>query len=78
MLAQWLESRDVIFIMLFPLVHNPLVCIIVPYLCRWNEAFRASLVKSRVETNQQLVEAIVNARHRPKVWVSTSAIGKLT
>jgi len=44
---------------------------------RWNESFRSSLVNSRVETNKQLVEAIVNAECRPKVWVSTSAIGKL-
>ena len=47
-------------------------------LYRWNEAFRSSLVNSRVETNKQLVEAIVNAKHRPKVWVSTSAIGEFS
>jgi len=42
---------------------------------RWNEAFRSSLVNSRVQTNKQLVEAIANAKHPPKVWVSTSAVG---
>jgi len=31
-----------------------------------------------METNKQLVEAIVNAKHRPKVWISTSAVGELT
>ena len=49
---------------------------IILSLYRWNEAFRSSLVNSRVETNKQLVEAIVGAKYRPKVWVSTSAIGK--
>jgi len=60
----------------FPLLCSTHVYNIVLYVYRWNEAFRSSLVNSRVETNKQLVEAIVNAKHRPKVWVSTSAVGK--
>lgn len=42
---------------------------------RWNDSFKSDLMSSRTETNRQLVDAIVSAKSRPKVWISASAIG---
>ncbi|ELU06270.1 hypothetical protein CAPTEDRAFT_223709 [Capitella teleta] len=42
---------------------------------RWNEDFKEIVCSSRVDTTQQLVTAITSAKHKPRVWISSSAIG---
>lgn len=42
---------------------------------RWNEAYKAELVESRVERTRQIVAAIARSAKRPRVLVSASAVG---
>lgn len=42
---------------------------------RWNDAFKSDLTSSRIDLTRHVVEAIVSAKQRPKVWVSTSGVG---
>jgi NAD dependent epimerase/dehydratase family enzyme len=40
---------------------------------RWNAAYRAEVISSRVETTKQLVKAMNASAHPPKVFVSTAS-----
>ena len=42
---------------------------------RWNEEVKKRLVASRIETTRKLVEGIAKAGDKPKVFVSSSAVG---
>lgn len=42
---------------------------------RWTAAYREILVRSRLDGTHQVVNAIEDARHRPAVFVSASAVG---
>jgi len=42
---------------------------------RWNDAYKKELYSSRIDTTQKIVYAIKNAEHKPKVLISTSAVG---
>lgn len=45
-----------------------------PIACRWTEKAKATILKSRTQTTQALVEA-AHAGPRPSVWVNASAVG---
>ncbi len=42
---------------------------------RWTSSRKKEIIKSRVESTRQLVAAIQNLNHQPKVFVCASAIG---
>jgi len=42
---------------------------------RWNEAYKKKLYTSRIDTTSKLVEAMASCKHRPKCFISTSAVG---
>jgi uncharacterized protein (TIGR01777 family) len=42
---------------------------------RWSESYKKVLYDSRIDTTRSLVEAIKRAQDRPKVLLSTSAVG---
>jgi uncharacterized protein (TIGR01777 family) len=42
---------------------------------RWNEAVKERLVSSRIESTQNIVEAIQHSETRPSVLISASAVG---
>ena len=47
-------------------------------LIRWNEGFIETLRKSRIETTKTLAQKIAQSSNPPEVFVSTSAVGKLS
>ena len=47
-------------------------------LIRWNEGFIETLRKSRIETTKTLSQKIAQSSNPPEVFVSTSAVGKLS
>jgi uncharacterized protein (TIGR01777 family) len=46
-----------------------------PILKRWTEDYRKEIYNSRIETTQKIVKAIIQANVKPKVFISSSAIG---
>jgi len=42
---------------------------------RWNEAYKKILRNSRIDTTKILVETLKRAKRKPKLFISTSAIG---
>lgn len=46
-----------------------------PIISRWTEEYKKVLVSSRIDTTKKLVNAFVRLKERPKVFVSTSAVG---
>jgi uncharacterized protein (TIGR01777 family) len=42
---------------------------------RWNDEYKKELYHSRIDTTQKIVTAIQNASNKPKVLISTSAVG---
>lgn len=42
---------------------------------RWSEAYKKELFNSRIKTTQNLVLAMSKAQNKPKIFISTSAIG---
>lgn len=40
--------------------------------CRYNDANRAEILRSRVDTTRQLREAVTRAAHPPRVWLNAS------
>jgi uncharacterized protein len=46
-----------------------------PILKRWTESYRKEIYESRIGTTRKIARAIINARVKPKVFISASAIG---
>ena len=46
-----------------------------PILKRWTENYRKEIYNSRVETTRKIANAILQAKVKPKVFISNSAIG---
>jgi uncharacterized protein (TIGR01777 family) len=46
-----------------------------PILKRWTEPYRKEIYNSRIETTHKIANAIVQAKVKPKVFISNSAIG---
>jgi uncharacterized protein len=46
-----------------------------PVLRRWSEAGRNEILHSRVDTTRKIARCIIRSQNRPKVFISTSAIG---
>ena len=46
-----------------------------PVLKRWSESYRKEIYNSRIETTRKIANAILQAKVKPKVFISTSAIG---
>jgi len=46
-----------------------------PILKRWTENYRNEIYRSRVETTRKIANAILQAKVKPKVFISNSAIG---
>lgn len=42
---------------------------------RWNDEYKKELYHSRIDTTQKIVTAIQSANNKPKVLISTSAVG---
>lgn len=42
---------------------------------RWNKKHKENILKSRIETTRALVNAIINAENKPKIFISASAVG---
>ncbi|PUE64232.1 TIGR01777 family oxidoreductase [Arcobacter caeni] len=42
---------------------------------RWNEAYKKLLYSSRIDTTSKIVNAINNVQNKPKLLISTSAVG---
>ena len=45
--------------------------------CRYNATNKAEILRSRVETTQQLGEAIQACKNPPKLWMNSSTASKL-
>ena len=43
---------------------------------RWTTEFKQAVWMSRIQTTESLVKAMVRAKAKPEVFVSTSAIGQ--
>jgi hypothetical protein len=46
-----------------------------PILKRWTKSYRKEIYDSRIETTRKIANAIVRAKIKPKVFISSSAIG---
>ncbi|PHR56362.1 MAG: TIGR01777 family protein [Arcobacter sp.] len=46
-----------------------------PVFTRWNESYKKSLYDSRIQTTKKLVKAISLCHDKPKIFISTSAVG---
>lgn len=49
-----------------------------PVIGRWSEQYKKNLCDSRINTTQKLIEAFALMQEKPKVFISTSAIGYYT
>ncbi len=46
-----------------------------PILKRWTESYKQEIYSSRIETTRKIANAIIQAKVKPKVFISNSAIG---
>jgi uncharacterized protein (TIGR01777 family) len=47
-----------------------------PIINRWSEEYKKTLYNSRIDTTQKIVKAINSLENRPKLFISTSAVGR--
>lgn len=57
--------------------NNPIIIHLAgaPIIKRWTKKYKRTLYYSRVDTTKMISEAIENAANKPKLFISTSAIG---
>lgn len=46
-----------------------------PIVSRWTTSYKKEILASRVDTTKMIVEAIAAAKNKPKLFISTSAVG---
>jgi uncharacterized protein len=46
-----------------------------PLIKRWSDDYKEEIRNSRIDTTRKIVQAIIHARVKPKVFISSSAIG---
>jgi uncharacterized protein (TIGR01777 family) len=47
-----------------------------PIINRWSEEYKKELYSSRIDTTKKIVEAIKSLENKPKLFISTSAVGR--